>query len=50
MRKVNVPVMGHLLFLFMTIECTIREQSIVINKKSKSHITGTFTILICIYI
>ena len=32
MRKVNVPVMGHLLFLFMTIECSRSVHSIVGNK------------------
>ena len=34
MRKVNVPVMGHLLFLFMTIE------------KSKCSCDGAFTFFI----
>ena len=29
MRKVNVPVMGHLLFLFMTIECSQSAHSVV---------------------
>ena len=38
MRKVNVPVMGHLLFLFMTIECSQSVHSIVI---------GNFKILLC---
>ena len=32
MRKVNVPVMGHLLFLFMTIESSRSVHSIVGNK------------------
>ena len=31
MRKVNVPVMGHLLFLFMTIECSRSVHSIVLR-------------------
>lgn len=30
MRKVNVPVMGHLLFLFMTIECSRSVHSIIL--------------------